>query len=298
MLQSKNNIINNRKNFRGGEHVNVCLLLMLFWLVPFAGMAQDSVALKPNKIVESTFSAGVGSSNVLDTYLSPLNYKGTELRLQYDRFRLTKMMGGKVGVQYQYSLFASNVKNDAKTAEEWAGMAYAALGYFYNANSQNAFGVKNLSVMFGPQAEFGFGGVYNDRNSNNPANAKVYLDLKASAMVKYKLEILNYPLSLSNQISVPLVGLAFSPEYQQSYYEIFGLGYYGGVVNPTTFVSRPSLRNQFSADFPLNSSLIRISYLFEADQLKVNNLKFHSYSNIFMIGYVKHLFRLRGKYKK
>ena len=71
------------------------------------------------------------------------------------------------------------------------------------------------------------GFIYNLRNSNNPAQAKAYGSIDASAMAIYKFKIGNYPLVLRYQANLPLMGLMFSPEYGQSYYEIFSLGHGG-----------------------------------------------------------------------
>lgn len=253
--------------------------------------------LPKNRLVTNSLSIGFGASNVLDTYISPLDYSGIELRLVRDRFRMTNIMNGKVGVQYSYSIYGSRTENISKSATEWTGMGYLSLGYFYNPNERHSFGVNGLTVMYGPQLEIGGGAVYNKRNSNNPANGRVYFDVKASAIAKYSVRLFNVPFLLRDQTSVPLLGVMFSPEYQQSYYEIFSLGQSKGVVKPTTLVSKPSFRNQFSVDVPVGNSTLRLSYLLELDQTKVNNLKYHSYSNLFMVGYVKQLYRLRRKDK-
>ena len=42
---------------------------------------------------------GVGKANVFDTYLSPLEYEGTDFRLLHESMRMTRIMGGRVSVQ-------------------------------------------------------------------------------------------------------------------------------------------------------------------------------------------------------
>ena len=62
-------------------------------------------AQKDSTITRSTLY-GIGSTNILDTYLSPMEYKGAELRILRENRRGTKYMEGKV---YRQSMFQANV---------------------------------------------------------------------------------------------------------------------------------------------------------------------------------------------
>jgi hypothetical protein len=64
------------------------------------------------------------------------------------------------------------------------------------------------------------GGIYNERNSNNPGSLKVSVNLDAAAMAMYRLKNVTFRW----QLSTPFLGMFFSPEYGHSYYEIFSLG--------------------------------------------------------------------------
>ena len=87
----------------------------------------------------------------------------------------------------------------------------------------------------------------------------------------------------------------FSPHYGQSYYEIFTLGNSDGVIQFTSLHNQPSVRQMLSIDFPVRYAKLRFSYMADLQQSDVNNIKTHTYSHVFMVGFVKDLYLIRNK---
>lgn len=269
----------------GRLYISVLLIL----LVSCVGIsAQDT--LSHEKYLVRSAMVGIGKTNVYDTYLSPLEYKGPELRFMHESMRMTRLMGGRVSAQRIVQVNCSSTDNISKSSTSYSGMfnwTYA-LHYQYNVNG-------NLKILFGSMIDLNGGFIYNTRNSNNPAQAKVYGNIDASAMAIYKFRIARYPMVVRYQANLPFMGVMFSPEYGQSYYEIFSLGHGGRNVLFTSFHNAPSLRQMLTLDFPVGKTIIRAGYLCDIQQAKVNNLKSHFYSHNFMIGFVRNFHMIRGK---
>lgn len=259
-------------------------LLLLFLCITSIHAQKDSI------ITRSTLY-GIGHTNLLDTYLSPMEYTGPELRILRENMRMTKYLEGKVSRQ---SLFQANVtmtENKAGTGSEFAFLANWNLAYHYQFPIN-----ENLKLLAGPNLDLNGGMIYNFRNSNNPVNAKVYANLGASGMAIYHFKVKEHPFILRYQMNVPLIGLMFSPEYGQPYYEMSISHNWGKNLCFTSLHNQPALRQLLTIDFPIRKSNLRIGYICDIQQAKVNHLKSHMWSHAFMIGFVKH-FHLVNPYK-
>ena len=239
-------------------------------------------AQKDSIITRSTLY-GIGSTNLLDTYLSPVEYTGAELRLLRENRRQSKWMDGKV---YRQSIFQANVsmvENKVGTGSEFSCLANWNLAYHYRfpINDQ-------LELWGGPNLDLNGGMIYNLRNSNNPVNAKVYANLGASGMAIYRFRIKEHPFTLRYQLNIPLFGLMFSPEYGQPYYEMSLSKDFGKNICFTSLHNQPSFRQFLTLDIPIKRTNLRIGYVCDIQQAKVNHLKSHAWNHAFMLGFVKY----------
>ena len=265
-------------------------IMLLIALGTFLSVGAQEDSLRATRYVMRSTLFG-GHSNVFETYLSPLEYTGTEVRFLHESMRMTRLLGGKVSGQSLIQVNASYNKNISQTAEMYAGL----VNWSYALHYQFRMNDDKLKILVGPMLDLNGGVVYNRRNSNNPAQAKAYGGLGASGMLIYKFRIARYPLTVRYQANLPLLGVMFSPEYGESYYEIFSLGNGGRNVVFTSLHNNPSLRQMVTLDFPIRNVTMRVGYVCDIQQSKVNNLKSHAYSHDFMIGFVRNLYLLRGK---
>lgn len=234
------------------------------------------LAISVNAFSQTDLQLGVAHGNILDTYLSPEEYTGVELLFvattQKNREQLTHL--------FQHEASFANVENRAGNATELAGM----YRFRYGLLTPLTLTVPNLTLRVGAQAAANIGFLYNLRNSNNPAQGRAGVQIGPAALADYSFRVFNLPLALHYQASVPTFGLMFSPNYGQSYYEIFARGNYDHNIVPTTIIATPSLRHALSLSFPIARRTFTIGYLGDYDQYKVNNLKYHNYTHAIMLG--------------
>lgn len=265
----------------------VCCLL-------FIGIQQSKAqadSLRATRFITRTTSYGLGFTNVFDTYLSPQEYKGAEFRVIRESMRMTNLLDGNVSVQTMFQGNVSYTHNRADNNNMFSGLFNWNYGLHYQFRLTPEF-----KILAGAVLDLNGGFIYNLRNTNNPASARAFINLDASAMAIWNTRIKKYPVTLRYQINAPFLGVMFSPHYGQSYYEIFSLGNWDGVIKFTSVYNQPSLRQWLTADFPIRYSKIRVSYVADIQQSKVNGLKTHVYSHIFMLGVVKELYRIKEKW--
>ena len=264
---------------------------LIFFCTFLITMAQED-SIQSNRYVMRATLYGIGHINLLDTYLSPMEYTGPEFRILRENMRMTSFLKNKVSRQSLFQANVSMTENKSGTGSEFSFLANWSLNYHYQFRIH-----ENLKLMAGPQLDLNGGMIYNFRNSNNPVNVKAYVNVGVSGMAIYRFHIKEYPFILRYQLNLPLVGIMFSPEYGQPYYEMSLSHDWGKNLCFTSLHNHPSLRQLLTIDFPIKSTNLRIGYIHDVQQAKVNHLKSHSWSHALMLGFVKNLYLLKGKNK-
>ena len=260
----------------------IALFALLF------GAAQLSIVNCQLSIERNTTHAtlfGIGRVNHLDTYLSPLEYKGPQATYLHDTYRNLKrnphiLFSTLTQAEFSYT------KNPAKNAHDMGGAVHYDMGW---GRQWKDVLWKGLDLTAGGLAGGTLGFLYNDRNGNNPAQARVALQLSAAVRANYRFHIKRQTLSLHYQAHLPLLGMGFLPQYGQSYYTLFEQGNRDHNIICTHPVNALSFRQLLTFDIPIRHSTLRLGYLSDLRQLHANGLKQHQYSRSFVIGYVRHL---------
>lgn len=265
-------------------------------LLSLYAWGQDTIVVSPDREVLHSSMIGVGSSNILDSYLSPYNYTGTDIRIQRETMRMTRLWGGRVTNQTLLDVNGAINENHAGNVDEYAGGIRYSQGWLCNFNGGNIVNPakspdSRWSFAAGLAASGYLGVVYIDRSGNNPAQAKADLMVDATAMVAYRMRITRNCCLWRYQVTMPLMGLAFSPNYGQSYYEAFELKQRDHNIVFANPFNMPSMRHRLTLDIPIRCYTLRVGYVAQFNQSTFNHLKYHQYSHNFMLGFNKYFYR-------
>ena len=244
-------------------------------------------SLDAARFEERTLSLGGGLATLLDTYLSPLTYEGGHVSVMDERFSQTSAASGRWFAQ---SLFF--LHGDYTLTAEGRGLTVGGMADYAYACYYRPLHTDRWDFYAGPQGQFRIGGIYNMRNSNNPAQLKLGVNLAASAMGKYRFALWGIPMSVRLQADVPLVGFAFAPDYGQSYYEIFYLGHDEGCVHMTSLHNNLSLRTNLSYDVQFRACTVRLSWMEDLYHWRLGGQQYRMFTHSLMIGYVSNLYHV------
>lgn len=259
------------------NHVALTLLLLL-----------ASMSVKAQK--ENASLISIGHVDILDTYLSQEKATGLELRYNKERFNRKFVARSDSDATNNMKLrkWSTFVSQEALVSKAGTrGNSNSFLGAMYNLRLGWHYNMDRspFNVRVGLLGDFTLGGIYNTRNSNNPAQLKLALSVDPSVVATWRFNIKDKPFALRYAASVPALGIAFSPNYGQSYYEIFTRGNYDHNVVFTSPASGFQIQQQLLLDFRLWCTTFTIGYLNDIRQLSANSLKYHQYTHAVTIGW-------------
>ena len=260
------------------------LLLLLLPTGLLRAQDGDGTALP---VTTATYQIGLGSDNVLDTYLSMEKFSGPGLTFLFTTEREKPDSRWTTLTEHQASF--TSAQDRAEKVSIMQADYSLLLGHLYQWHPANSW-----TLQAGCLANGNIGFVYNTSNSNNPAQARLSLQLMPTAVVSKEMQLLHRFCKMRYELQLPLASVMFSPNYGQSYYEIFALGNYDRNIVPTTFVATPNLRQQLTVGYSISRhTMLTVGYLGDYQQAKVNNLKSHVYHHRVMVGFVTRFAKIR-----
>ena len=262
-----------------------CFVIFLHLFFPLVGQTDtgNTYAINEGTLI------GIGGYRMKNTYLSPLMYTGTGMRIVNERMKVVSLADYRVSSQQILDIDLSSVRNPAGTVAALTGFVDYSFGYHYRFQP-----AKDFKLLTGASVKGMFGFVYNTQAANNPIATHVDLDLNVSVMGIYTFRIKNFPLTCRFQTDIPLTGVLFTPNYGQSYYEIFGLGNTSGIVGFSSLHNKLAMRNFVSVDISVWKFTLRTGYLNSIYTTNINGIQTSYVSNSLMIGLVREFISFSG----
>jgi len=233
---------------------------------------------------------GIGGYGMRDRYLSQIDYGGMGLNFMNERMKLLSYPGNNISRQNVVNVNISSSSNGAENSNFLAAFVDYSCGFHYRFIPDPFF-----KIMAGGNIRGLLGMVYSTRNGNNPMTIHADVDLNLSMIAIYEFYIKKRPLAIRYQFETPLVGVLFSPVYNQSYYEIFSLGNTGDVINFNSLHNKFAMRNYLTVDFPIGGVTVRTGYFGTFYSTNVHNIDRYIISNNFMLGFVKEFVAFGGR---
>lgn len=234
------------------------------------------------KIITTSYSIGIGPTKILDTYLSQEHFSGTGATFLVTSDRARPERKWSTTIQHQANLSTTHDRTD--NFDDLEG----SYNFFWGRMRNWYMCGRCLRLQAGATGNAGIGVIYNISGGNNPAQARFHIDVRPAVAAAYRFNIGRCRITAGYSFDMALAGLMFSPNYGQSYYEIFSRGDYDRNIVPTTTASMPYFRQQMTVDVNVSRRLsLRAGYLGDYQQSHVNSIKQHIYSHRFMIGFIK-----------
>ncbi|WP_243348937.1 DUF3316 domain-containing protein [Parabacteroides sp. FAFU027] len=272
-------------------YYRICLAILLTVCLSRTSYSQES---ENGKLQTRTLLFGLGQSSVIETYLSPYKYTGINYRLDFSLDKDSK--DGLVTWQHDINLDYAHASNYSDRGLYHTAFLDYTFSYLRKVVSTDKFHAK-----IGLAPDFLLGVVYNNRNDNNPAEAKVNLNLDFAGRLDYRFRWKQTPILLSYDLRMPVLGAGFSPDYGQSYYEIFELGNRSNIVHLLSLHNQWTFNNKLTMELPVGKYSLKFGYLFNLYQTRISNIETSVMNHNLLIGIsgdILHLSRkkhLQGK---
>jgi len=262
----------------------IVLILAMTWGC-VAARAQDANCCKNTsgtevetcRPVASMFTLDLGHASILDSYLSPIRYKGEAIRIGYEAQKASSQSVTwqlDVGVDYDYT---NNPAGNHTAHSLLLDARWGVMKRWKHVLKQG------LTLMAGGSTQLMGGALYNSYNSNNVVSARVNWNVGLMGQAVFNTHIKRLPITIRYQVNLPVAGLFFSPDYDEAYYEIY-LGNHKDLVHFGWWGNRFDMENFIAADMHLGSAILRVGYRNRIQSSWTNQINVQEATHCLVIG--------------
>lgn len=231
------------------------------------------------RVLTTNYSLEVGGEHAFNTYLSPLSHSGTSVGLSGSWARPLSKPERHLNMAFEAAVrFGFMENNPVRNAS--LDDASLLLGW----NIMRSFRpLPSLTLSAGPGAQIDAGLLFLPRNSNNPVAARVYAGITLCGKAAWQFRVKGKAWRLLDEVSLPTLGVFFSPHYGQSYYEI-ALGDRSGLARCGWWGNHFAIRNLLAVEIPVCSIRLRLGYRLEVLNSIASDIHSRISVNSFVLG--------------
>lgn len=196
-----------------------------------------SPSLSVGSLEQKTNSISFGKMMLKDTYLSPNEYVGYYIGYNYIQIKPLELLdfenkepkgsifGNAPLVRHQrlIELLENNTRISSVSNRPQNKEMYFIDNDFRYSLLYAIFKSRYGDWYLGGGGDFNIGSIYNTSNTNNPASMKLGISLIGSTLYTYMLPVESIPIRMILNGNISLAGCMFSPEFGESYYELFSI---------------------------------------------------------------------------
>lgn len=261
--------------------------IILFSMFSLLSSAQND-SLPKQRIATRVFTLSLGRQTMYNNYLSPLLYKGTDIRITDERSNFFKRFNNKVSYHNEFDFDFNTTHNPAKTNNIVAMNFRAFSGAHYHIRP-----MEKMTVLVGGLANGEVGLQYNKgcTGANNPVFPMLDANLWFSGICYYHIPVRSRVFTLREHFSMPFLGVTYAPNVNQLINDS------EGCTHVTSFGSRLQWRNKLTIDLPVRTCTVRLGVLAERAVVKLNNLETRNMNISAVFGLTYNYLTFRGKNK-
>lgn len=263
---------------------NIILLLMI--LGSFNIFASDDGRKRP---VLQQYRVEIGGGTALSTYLSPLTYSGKVFGVSGQWSKASQWSPENLIMKFEAAGNMRDYLNPAHTASMIGFDGIFTWGMQWRRRLPYS-----LQVTTGGAVDINGGCLYLSRNGNNPVNAYASASLDINASLSWSFKIGKLPMVLSDELRLPTIGAFFSPEFGETYYEIW-LGNHKGLAHCGWWGNNFCLDNLLSLKLDFGRTAMEIGYRYDYRSCWANSLSTRVSTHSFVIGIIPHGLGIKRK---
>lgn len=255
----------------------IVMLLSVLCGHTYATEPIDSMCIPDSRILHTVYSLETGGEHAFNTYLSPLPHTGWNIGLRGEWSRAmgnshtwNQDIGVKAGIGFMENPAHNASMNDLRIALGWKAI-------------RSFKATRNLTLGIGAGALLDAGMLYVARNSNNPVAARAYLGATLEGKAAYSFKIAGKSLRIIDEVSLPSLGIFFSPHFGQSYYEIY-LGERDGLVRCGWWGNHFTIHNLTAIEIPVCRTRLRLGYRLEVMNSRASDINSRITTHNFVLG--------------